>query len=365
MAAPQSQSYNPQDSAETPPHRILPSGQDSRRRKRKTTARENIGNSCAAISSRAVLICCLVILLVVTSVLGVGLLVHRGLARWQNQREWLPAPILHLERSCPGVPYKTTQVAEMPVMPKICLTTLTDENSSSRLQRLMRWRNFDGILALTWENKQKYCHKHGYQLYDGSVHVDPSRPPAWSKIKAVQYLLLEEKEDCDWVMWTDADTVIMNSDIAITDFLPASNSHDLIVAPDKGGGYNSGVFVFRKSAWSLAFLEEWWNMTKFVRPPGLSLSGDNNAMKSLLNQLRERDNEFSRHVLSPPRCTFNSFAKFLSKRLSNKIAKYPALLGEQEWYLDNEHYHRGDFIAHTPGVDNKAACIKVLLQYAQ
>ena len=220
----------------------------------------------------------------------------------------------------------------------------------------MRWRNFDGILDLTWQNKQDYANKHGYFLFDGSDHMDPSRPPAWSKIKAVKYLL--DYEHCDWVMWTDADTVIMNSEVRIDDFLPADSTKDMLVGSDKGGGYNSGVFLFRNTEWSKQFLDKWWSMTDFVRPPGLSLSGDNSAMKALLGNMVDFDD----HVLSPPRCTFNSFAKFLTLGQSLQIMDH---LTEQEWYLDSEHYHKGDFIAHTPGVDNKAECLKLLLQEAR
>jgi galactosyl transferase GMA12/MNN10 family len=156
-------------------------------------------------------------------------------------------------------------------------------------------------------------------------------------------------------MWTDADTVIMNSEIRIEDFLPADNTKDMLVASDKGGGYNSGVFFFRNTAWSKQILDDWWNMKDFVRPPGFSLSGDNAALKVLLANMKD----FDEHVLSPPRCTFNSFAKFLTLGQSLEIMDH---LQEQEWYLDAEHYHKGDFIAHTPGVDNKAECLKLLLQ---
>ena len=254
---------------------------------------------------------------------------------------------------------------------KICMTSLTDQKSPSFVQRLMRWRNFDGILNLTRPNKLAYAQKYGYHVYDGSDHYDRSRPPAWSKIRAVQALLEmkegDEEDDtnnhkpCDWVLWMDADTVIMNSNVRIEDFLPADPTKDLIVVSDKGGGYNSGVFLFRNSLWSKQFLDEWWNMNDFVRHPGLSLSGDNAALKALLRTMEER-NILDDHVLTPPRCTINSFAHFLTRGESMEIMDH---LTEQPWYYDNEHYHKGDFIAHIPGFDNKAECLKLLLREAR
>lgn len=336
---------------------------------------------------------------VVISILLVALTVQRLLSLYFTHRRWINAPITYMHRSCPVPSYDllyptspttieeqqqlqlsrslfaTTQSVETdnstatdwesessmysPQL-KICITSLTDQKSPSTMQRLMRWRNFDGIMNLTRPNKIAYAQKYGYHVYDGSDYYDRSRPPAWSKIRAVQ-ALFDIEEPCDWVLWMDADTVIMNSNVRIEDFLPADPTKDLIVVSDKGGGYNSGVFLFRNSLWSKQFLDEWWNMNDFVRPPGLSLSGDNAALKALLRTMEER-NIFHDHVLTPPRCTINSFAHFLTLGESMEIMDH---LTEQPWYYDNEHYHKGDFIAHIPGFDNKAECLKLLLREAR
>jgi hypothetical protein len=78
------------------------------------------------------------------------------------------------------------------------------------------------------------------------------------------------------------------------------------------------------------------------------------------------NDEDRRHIGVPPRCTFNSFAKFLTYRESRRLLddSDPEVLQSQEWYFDTEHYHRGDFIAHTPGIDNKAECLELLLREA-
>lgn len=285
----------------------------------------------------------------------ISLSVHRVFSLYMTHRKWVNAPITYMNRECPALGYDPLS-SERPG--KICITTLTDHKSQSYFQRFLRWRNFDGILDLTWQNKKDYAKLYGYHLFDASHLIDTSRPPAWSKIKAVSHLLGPSMA-CDWVLWTDADTVIMNSDVRIENILPEDASKDLLVASDKGGGYNSGVFLFRNSEWSLRILQEWWEMTEFVQPPGLALSGDNAAMKSLLRDMKD----FEEHVLVPPRCTFNSFAKFLT--LGESVRLDMDHLEEMDWYLDSEHYHKGDFIAHTPGVDNKAEALQLLLREAQ
>lgn len=281
--------------------------------------------------------------------------VHRVLSIYMSHRQWLNAPITYMQRTCPLTPYQPLQNHDY--AGNICITTLTDSKSDSLLQRILRWRNFDGIIEQTWKNKADYAEKHGYRLYDGSSLIDTTRPPGWSKIRAVQHLM-RENEGCDWVMWVDADTVFMNSDIEIESFLPHDPSKDMIVGSDNGGGYNSGVFVLRNSQWSRKFLDNWWNMNSFVRPPGFSLSGDNNAMKALLGNMPD----FEQHVLVPARCTLNSFAQFLTRGESMSIMNS---LNEQEWYQSEDFYHSGDFIAHTPGYDNKAECLRLLLKEAR
>jgi hypothetical protein len=129
-----------------------------------------------------------------------------------SHRPWMLAPIAHVERTCTAPSYQTLSEQEQQESVrnnnnnhKICLTTLTDEKQKSRATKLLGWRNFDGLLELTWKNKQDYADKHGYHLYNESDMLDKSRPPSWSKIVAVERLLREE--NCTWVFWLDADTV--------------------------------------------------------------------------------------------------------------------------------------------------------------
>ena len=121
---------------------------------------------------------------------------------------WREAPIADLETS--RVHQLDYQIAETPQ--KICMTTLTDRQSKSFSQRFWRCRNFDAIN--TFANHQNYASRHNYVWRDGSDMIDPSRPPAWSKIKAVEKLMSEAYR-CDWIWWIDADAVIMKSDVSL------------------------------------------------------------------------------------------------------------------------------------------------------
>jgi galactosyl transferase GMA12/MNN10 family len=323
--------------------------------------------------------------------------VQRLLSSYMGHRRLIPAPVVHIYRQCPALSYVsiTEQLQQMkqqqlplPSSPVICLTTLTDHASQSSLQRFIRWRNFDSILNLTMANKQAYVDRRAnYYLFDGSHLIDTSRPPAWTKVLALQYLLDDTNHPdtprCDWIVWMDADTVIMNMDIAWEDFLPAtklgsssvstepttdssnssSNYYSLVIGSDKGGGYNSGVLAFRNNDWTRSFLQHWWDMTDFVRPPGLALSGDNASLKHYLAQL-ETTGEFAQYVVVPPRCRLNSFAVLLSPA-KYEYAKNHLDEFKTTWYLSADYYHQGDFIAHFPGIDNKEQVLKMFLDLAQ
>ena len=283
----------------------------------------------------------------IIAALGISLvLTVYAVDRWVsyriNTQEFVKAPCNYIDRVCPAPSYVTNPEAY--ANQKICITTLTDSAKGDLLQRLVRWRNFDALLEMTWPNKQKYATKHGYHLFDESKSLDTSRPPSWSKIKAVRRLLMEEH--CDWVFWLDADTVIMNSERRVQDFLPPEGI-DLLVTEEKLGKYNAGAWIIRNTPWALEFLDRWWNMNSFVKAKGLAVSGDNDALCSLLLGLDKK--YFDAHIAVPPRCTFNSVAIWVTPEESHAFANGQLDIKEQEWYMNPWKYHRGDFIAHVAG----------------
>ena len=283
-----------------------------------------------------------VVLLGLATALALTFSSHRLASHQMNTQTLVKAPINDIERDCPAPDYPVLQMSDYDTKKlKICLTTLTDTLKADAWHKLLRWRNFDNLLEMTWPNKQRYAAKHGYHLYDESDALDTSRPPSWSKIRAARRLLTEEH--CDWVFWMDADTVIMNSHKRIQDFLPVTK--DLVITEQKGGSYNAGAWVIRNSQWSLEFLDTWWNMNSYVQPKGLSTSGDNAALKVLLTGMDKE--EFEQHIVAPARCNFNSVTKFLKPKEAESMTE--AELKQQFWYKHLEYYHRGDLVAHVAG----------------
>jgi hypothetical protein len=343
--------------------------------------------TCSSILQKAVLLSPLIFLIIIFN----AYVVQRLLSFYFQHKVWIHPPQHFMERTCARPNYYTytdaynSQNADVthPIIniepPKICITTLTDENNKSFLNRILGWRNFDGILDLTMDNKIQYARKYNYVVYDESHVVNGTRGPSWFKIIAVQRLLREE--NCDWVFWMDADIVIMNSTIKLEDFLPydfisdtnQQPQYDLLLSADtlRGinsdttvanightGSYNAGAWLIRNSEWSTQFLDTWWNMKSYVKPIGQSFSGDNHALEDLLRTIPNFDD----HCIAPPRCTFNSFAKFVQKQ-PDQDARMDKMMSEH--VMDEGYYHKGDFVAHVAGVDNKRDTIKMLLELAQ
>lgn len=274
---------------------------------------------------------------------------------------WKEAPIHSIARECPAPSYPRIATDQAP---KMCMTSLTDSRQPNWWQRLVRCRDFSSVQTLTFPNHAAYAAKHNYKIVDASDWIDASRPPAWSKIRAVQRLLTDPEYDCDWVVWMDADTLIMNSNIKLESLLPSDESANLVITEDHSFLYSSGVWMMRKSDWSLAFLEEWWNSKGYVRSAGLSLSGDNAAFGHLVQQRVKSNKEaVTQPILVPPRCNMNSFAVFVTEKQLLAVQD-PDQLKLAPWYMSNQFYHQGDFIAHAAGVDQKAAVIELLLQRA-
>ncbi|KAH7288561.1 hypothetical protein KP509_31G031500 [Ceratopteris richardii] len=168
-------------------------------------------------------------------------------------------------------------------------------------------RSFEGLADLVSPNKRSYAKRHGYDFIDASSLLDRSRPPSWSKILAVRKHL----PHYDWVFWNDADSLVTNPTIALDDIIDSivgsidfENMPDFIVTEDVTG-INAGMFFFRNSTWSIHFLDRWWNQTSFVRPFGQRKSGDNDALKFLINDMQHEERK--RHVRIPSmQCVFNS-----------------------------------------------------------
>lgn len=116
--------------------------------------------------------------------------------------------------------------------------------------------------SIKWckESLEKYCKMYEYTLITDESVYDGERSHHWYKIKLVQKYL----KDFDYLVWLDADIMIMNYGRRLEEFIDLIQS-DKFLLICQGGQFvsNSGVFIIKNCEESFRFLEEVWNTTSF------------------------------------------------------------------------------------------------------
>ncbi len=100
---------------------------------------------------------------------------------------------------------------------------------------------------LSAANKKAYAERHGYDFLLYRQALDTYRPPAWSKILALQAHL----PDYDWIFWTDADSLVMNPAKRLESIIRGRQQKDMILTWEVGAArINTGQWLIRNSRWS-------------------------------------------------------------------------------------------------------------------
>lgn len=145
------------------------------------------------------------------------------------------------------------------------LVTLYDEKMS-------------GIGAITAGALRDYARQHGYGFIHHERLLDPSRHPAWNKILALRNAVVKQKKG--WVMWFDADAMVMNRQVRAESLI--RRDRDLIFASDFNG-LVSGIFLVRCCAWSLKFLDTVFFLGDLIKDPdGFGPKWEQNTIKHVL-----------------------------------------------------------------------------------
>src|SRR5436305_122069 len=97
-----------------------------------------------------------------------------------------------------------------------CHFSLTAANIA--VVTIAQGEEYQKCMRLGTQSKRAYCQKHGYDFIFSKDSSDPSRHIYWSKIFLILQVL-ENNPSYQWVVWLDADTLIMNQDIPIEDLI--------------------------------------------------------------------------------------------------------------------------------------------------
>lgn len=180
------------------------------------------------------------------------------------------------------------------------------------------------------ENKKKYAEKHGYDVFIYHKLLDENRPAPWSKILAIQRHL----SDYDWVFWSDADSLIMNTNTRLESII--DDKFDLIIAKECYLGYlNTGSFLIKNTKWSQDLLKRIYSQEQFTNSYGL-------WEQQALDHLLKIDQNLLPHL------------KIVHQRVLNSNFDFtPAL---DCWYQE------GDFVVHFFGDCDKVNLMRIWSQ---
>lgn len=135
---------------------------------------------------------------------------------------------------------------------QFAIVTLNSPGGHGYHRRSSTW-----MWPYTIANRIAYAETRGYALHiEGPEVVDPMTPPSWSKIKVIRKHLLRYP----YVLWVDVDVLFMTHSKQLEDFVAEHPSSDVIAAKDFNG-LNCGVMLFRRSPWTLDFLDRIWHFS--------------------------------------------------------------------------------------------------------
>ncbi|TKA58768.1 hypothetical protein B0A49_12021 [Cryomyces minteri] len=186
---------------------------------------------------------------------------------------------------------------------------------------------------------------HGYPLHilRQNILEDVWTKPAYILSLILRELAKPEAERLQWLLWVDADTILLNPYIPVEIFLPPSPAFDdvhLMVSHD-WNGLNNGVFPIRVHRWSVELLSAIVAFRHYLPDENLVFR-DQSAMEFLLRQRK-----FKMHTVEAPQRWFNAYQ------------------GEHNETLAPFQVRRGDFLVHFAGVGDRNERMTYWLERAE
>ena len=118
------------------------------------------------------------------------------------------------------------------------------------------------LLALALPGFRDYASLHGYDVVIGSGDAQ-GRSASWGKVPLFQRLLTRY----DFVLWIDADALILDASLDLEPIVPADAFQAFVVAelaPGRGIAPSMGVWALRAGTRTQRFLTEVWHQDDLV-----------------------------------------------------------------------------------------------------
>ncbi len=187
--------------------------------------------------------------------------------------------------------------------------------------------NYNSLAEITLvKNKDVYCKKHNYPLLVKTSDWH-NIPLGYEKVYIIEYAL-EKFPNCEWIFFSECDTLITNMNIKLEDIIKDEKKHFIITTDINN--INAGSFFIKNSTEGRNYLQ---------------------AMKDSIGKYPEEQafiidsyfglGNFKDIISLYPQKTFNSYDYYLYGNA------YPSGLDIQG---NNGRWEYGDFIIHLPGI---------------
>lgn len=185
---------------------------------------------------------------------------------------------------------------------------------------------------------------HGYPLH---VLRQPLLDDVWTKPAFILSLILRELgkpegERLQWILWVDADTIILNPYVPVESFLPPEDfDHVDLLYTNDWNGLNNGVFLIKVSRWSVELLSSILSF-RYFKPDVPLTFRDQSAMSIMMSEPH-----FQKKTLFVPQRWFNGYQ------------------GEHNYTLEAHQVRRGDLLVHFAGVGDRDNRMRFWLERAE
>lgn len=207
-------------------------------------------------------------------------------------------------------------------------------------------KNYEKVAEISIPNKIKYAKKHGYDFLYYNKSIDLSRPPQWSKVKAIEYTL----HDYDWVWWIDIDALIMEFDVKLESII--DENYDIIFTANKFSYLSNGSSFFKNTEITKKFLKDCYEL-------------EIPYLKTINVQVFDHEQQSMRALILNDE-TYNQKTKLIDERVCNSyctttnenvLGAYP------NWNNEPNIYQKGDFVIQFCGRTFEER-LQVMLDYA-
>lgn len=179
----------------------------------------------------------------------------------------------------------------------------------------------------------EYCYRNNYSYDIFNIPTDYIRPYSWFKIDK----LIQIDNDYDYILWMDADSVIVNKQFKIESII---NKNKYFYISKDLHNINCGVFMIHNNNYMKKFLENTWNKTQYLNHCWWEQA-------AIIDSIENNIFNISQYIEYIPQCVLNAY--------------------DYKYYSNTKQDGQvtaNSFIFHCPGLDHRLR-LELLVKYAK